>query len=49
MAGDNLLTQSRAPLGFLESNKNKAISNEQRTFYKHTVTCKEFQHFILTH
>ena len=49
MAGDNLLTQSRAPLGFLESDEYKIIANEQRTLYKHTVTCKEFQHFILTH
>ena len=49
MAGDKLFTQSRVPLGFLESDEYKIIANEQRTLYKHTVTCNEFQHFILTH
>ena len=46
---DKLFTESSAPFGFSESCKNKVLTDQQRTFYEHAVTCKKLQQFLLAH
>ena len=49
MGGDNLFFQDCTPIGFLESDQNKAFPDNERALYKHSVTCEKLQDFVLGH